>query len=207
MGVGWGAGCLLCNLASPGSMRRFLTATGHAVLQAWPCSPRSLPAGLQAKDCFSLLPDSAAAREQLAGIAAAEQLQRLGLDLPPLQLQQLHAEASAGDTRALEQLLAEHPKLLAADSTTLGQLAAALGLERQQQALLLRAATAAHAAGELARAQGLLQLLVEHQYRWAGAGVAGAPSGPPLVLMQRWCCMSTSALLAGCWEKRLPGRG
>ncbi len=50
-----------------------------------------------------LLPDSTVAREQLASIAAAEELQQLGLDLPPLQLQQLRAQAASGDGRVLEQ--------------------------------------------------------------------------------------------------------
>ena len=59
---------------------------------------------LQAKECLGLLPDSPAAQDQLASIRAAEQLQRVGLDLPPLQLQQLQARAAAGDGRVLEQV-------------------------------------------------------------------------------------------------------
>lgn len=59
---------------------------------------------VQAKECLGLLPDSPAAQDQLAAIRAAEQLQRVGLDLPPLQLQQLQARAATGDGRVLEQV-------------------------------------------------------------------------------------------------------
>lgn len=67
----------------------------------------SCAAALQAKECLGLLPDSPAAQEQLAAIRGAEQLQRLGLDLPPLQLQQLQARAAAGDDCVLEEVRGE----------------------------------------------------------------------------------------------------
>ena len=57
----------------------------------------------QAKECLGLLPASAAAQRELASISAAEQLQRLGLDLPPLQLQQLQERAAGGESKVLEQ--------------------------------------------------------------------------------------------------------
>ncbi|KAL4457607.1 hypothetical protein ABPG75_012472 [Micractinium tetrahymenae] len=199
----------------PEAAEQLVLAAGREVyLSASSMTDRAVK---QAKECFSLLPASAAAREQLAGIAAAEQLQKLGLDLPPLQLQQLHAQAAAGDTQALEQLLAEHPKLLAADSGTLGQLAAALGLEQQQQPLLLRAAAAAHAAGELRRAESLLRVLVEHRYRpaWQLAAtvsqdarcrrgellafaLASAPADQLLALLLQWQA-ADSGQGSDCW--------
>lgn len=57
----------------------------------------------QASECYSLLPGSAAAQEQLAGIAAAQQLHALGLDLPPLRLQQLREQAAGGGGSELDQ--------------------------------------------------------------------------------------------------------
>ena len=63
------------------------------------------------------------------------------------------------------QLLEEHPQLAAADSSTLGQLAAALGIAEQQQPLLLRAAEAAHAARDTQRAQSLLLMLAGQHYK------------------------------------------
>lgn len=62
-----------------------------------------LPLVLQAKECLALLPDSAAGQEQLGAIAAGEQLKQLGLDLPPLQLQQLREQAASGGGKVLEQ--------------------------------------------------------------------------------------------------------
>lgn len=112
-----------------------------------------------------MLPASAAARKQLAAISRAEELRELGLDLPPLQLQQLQEQAASGDAAVLQRLLAEHPGLLAADSSALGRLAAALGLERQQEPLLLRAAEAAHAAGNRQGAQNLLSTLAAQHYK------------------------------------------
>lgn len=63
------------------------------------------------------------------------------------------------------QLLEEHPQLAGADSGTLGQLAAALGIAEQQQPLLLRAAEAAHAAGDGQRTQRLLLMLAGQHFK------------------------------------------
>lgn len=64
----------------------------------------------------------------------------------------------------LLQLLAEHPRLAASDSSTLVQLAEALGVAQQQLPLLLRAAERALAGGDMQRAQGLLLALAAQRY-------------------------------------------
>jgi len=63
------------------------------------------------------------------------------------------------------QLLGGLPQLAAAESSTLGQLAAALGIAEQQQPLLLRAAEVAHAARDTQRAQSLLLMLAGQHYK------------------------------------------
>ncbi|PRW56208.1 MAG2-interacting 2 [Chlorella sorokiniana] len=161
----------------PGAAEQLVLAAAREVfLSASGMSDRAVK---QAKECLGLLPDSLVAQDQLASIRASEQLQRVGLDLPPLQLQQLQARAAAGDGCVLEQLLEEHPQLAAADSSTLGQLAAALGIAEQQQPLLLRAAEAAHAAGDVQRTQSLLLMLAGQHYNPAwelAAAVAVQPA-------------------------------
>jgi hypothetical protein len=66
---------------------------------------------VQATECLSLLPGSTAVQEQLASIAAAGKLQKFGLDLAPLQLQQLREQAASGGAKVLEQASQGKPSL------------------------------------------------------------------------------------------------
>ena len=69
--------------------------------------PDTLPlaAPLQARECLALAPPSTpAARQQLAAIEAAEALAALGVDLPPMQLQQLREAGGDARGRLLEQV-------------------------------------------------------------------------------------------------------
>ena len=155
---------------------------------------------MQAKECFALAPASAAAHEALASIAAGERLRQLGVDLPPLRLQQLQAQAATSGTAVLEKLMADYPQLAAADSATLGQVAAALGLAAQQQPLLLRAAGAAHTAGDLRRAERLLLALAGQHFGCVG-GLDGWSLGCCLVCVHACSAWMLRCLLKG-WSAR-----
>ena len=61
------------------------------------------PALLQAQECLAVLPDSAAARKELAEVQTALKLQVLGIELAPLQLHQLRQQGPQGSARLLEQ--------------------------------------------------------------------------------------------------------
>ena len=114
---------------------------------------------------MALLPGSALAASELAGIAAGEALLQLGLDLPPLRLQQLRSAAAGGDSAPLELLLAEHPHLATADVSVLQQVSETLGAGQQQQPLMLKAAAVALDAGSVGKALALLLPLASQQYK------------------------------------------